>query len=648
MTSHRAEHSIQTSVLHRFRSSRKSRERGSALLISLLLLSLLSALVVGMYVSMFSDMLINGFYRNQQGAYYAADSGLAIAQSYLSSQITALQTGAASLPANSAATVLTNLTNNFGGGTYYPINTGNASNSWSSSFTVLGGGNTTVSMSSTPASCVNGCNYTFSYKITAVGRSAGSEQQTLQETGTINFTQNPPAPSVINFADYGAFVYAYAPCLGPLAPGLFTGPTFTDGSWGFGNLWAPYIFTDPVGQQDADASYWVNWVCHQSPTTSYTQGGVTIAPTFQGGFQLGQPNIPLPQDVYNQAAAAINGQGTTCPPCDPGSPPSQATMGGSLKTASGASWPSTGSTPSTGVYLPYTTVSSSTCTNPPCFTGGGIYVQGNASVKLAATTDTANNPTQTYTITQGGTVTTVVVNDATSTTTITSGGSSQTINGVPQQFDPVTDASMGDATMLYVNGTITGLTGPYSGNTIEPAIQNGQSVTIACTGNVDITGDVTYTAEPVTTVATTATPVDTLIPANNNVGVLGIVTLGGNINLDITNDPAARCSGCTPNIEVDGSLAAMSTANGEGGFLQSGLGINTFNNTGGQIQGNIYNANIDIENTYYDRRFNEVPPKLPPWFPATTVNGAGGPITYTQNTISPTQWINLSAVNLSQ
>jgi hypothetical protein len=266
-------------------------------------------------------------------------------------------------------------------------------------------------------------------------------------------------------------------------------------------------------------------------------------------------------------------------------------------------------------------------------------------VLLAATNDTAGNPTQTYTITQSGTVTTVVVNDSTNVTTITSGATVQTVNGVPTMYDPTTGFAEGDDTMLYVNGTITGLTGPYSGNTIEPAVQDGTHLTIASTGNVDITGDVVYKEEPVTTVATSSTPVDTLIPANSNAGVLGIVTSGGNINLDITHDPAATCGGCTPNIEVDGSLAAMSTTNGVGGFTQSGPAINTFNNTGGQIQANIYNANISIENTYFDRRFSNG--VLPPWFPSTTVSGVGGAISYTPS-YSRTQWINLSAVNNSQ
>jgi Tfp pilus assembly protein PilX len=652
----------QTIVPARHRKPGANGEHGSALLISLLLLMLLSALSLGMFVSMSSDSLINGFYRNQQSSYYAADSGITVARQYLYNQIQALETAPASfvagtppLPANAASTVLTSVSSKFGGGHYYGINTGNAVSSWGANFTVLGGANTTLVMGAPVGSLPNALGqdtayaYSFTYKITAVGESTGAEQQTLQENGSMTLSENPPPPSLVNFAGYGAFVDNYAPCLGPLAPGLFTGPTFTNGAWNFGNFSTQYIFTDPVGQENADASYWFGSSCVNSPTTSDTSGGTKIAPVFQAGYNLGQPNIPLPQNIYNQEEAAIDGKGTVCPSsgaCDPSAPPSQATMGADLKNVSGTSWPATGGTPSTGVYLPYST-SSSTCGSktPPCFTGGGIFVQGNASMTLSATKDTSNNPTQTYSIVQGSTTTTVVVNNTTNTTTVTSGSSVQTINGVPTQYDPTTGLVVGDATMLYVNGTITGLTGPYSGSTIEPAIQNGTSLTIASTGNVDITGDVTYTAEPVTLVSTTSTPVDTLIPANNNVGVLGIVTSAGNINLNIASDPAATCHGCTPNIEVDGSLAAMSTSSGVGGFTQSGPAINAFNNVGGQIQGNIFGANISIENTYFDRRFSNG--MLPPWFPSTSVTGLGGSISYTP-AYSRTQWINLSAVNASQ
>src|SRR5712671_1947865 len=69
--------------MHREKSFIRSRkrqpkqdERGVALVTTLLLLMLLTGLTLTMAWSARSDMLINGYYRNFRGAFYAADSGL--------------------------------------------------------------------------------------------------------------------------------------------------------------------------------------------------------------------------------------------------------------------------------------------------------------------------------------------------------------------------------------------------------------------------------------------------------------------------------------------------------------------------------------------------------------------------------------------
>src|SRR5579864_2340790 len=64
-------------------------QRGVALLASLLLLLLMTGLSVAMVMSVRSDMLINGYYRNFRGSFYAADSGLNIARQTLVAQIQA-------------------------------------------------------------------------------------------------------------------------------------------------------------------------------------------------------------------------------------------------------------------------------------------------------------------------------------------------------------------------------------------------------------------------------------------------------------------------------------------------------------------------------------------------------------------------------
>ena len=56
------------------------RERGVALVTSLLLLLMLIAISLTMVLSVSSDMLINGYYRNYRGSFYASDSGLNVAR----------------------------------------------------------------------------------------------------------------------------------------------------------------------------------------------------------------------------------------------------------------------------------------------------------------------------------------------------------------------------------------------------------------------------------------------------------------------------------------------------------------------------------------------------------------------------------------
>ena len=57
----------------------------------------------------------------------------------------------------------------------------------------------------------------------------------------------------------------------------------------------------------------------------------------------------------------------------------------------------------------------------------------------------------------------------------------------PTQNDPATGAVPRDATMLYVNGNITSLSGPGQG---VAAIQDGTALTITAENNVTVTGDI--------------------------------------------------------------------------------------------------------------------------------------------------------------
>ncbi len=299
-------------------------------------------------------------------------------------------------------------------------------------------------------------------------------------------------------------------------------------------------------------------------------------------------------------------------------------MNAILKNAAGTAYPTGGA--ASGVYVPYT-VSGSPAVKT--FSGGGIYVQGNATVTLApvSTSTTA----QQYTIVNNGVTTTVVIDPAAGsagTTTITTTGlGTQTINGVPQQFSSA-DQLMGDATMLFVNGAITSLSGPGQG---QAAIQNATALTVVASGSNDITitGDILYKAEPVTLTGTVAT-IDQLIPANNTGQVLGIYTSNGNINLANTQSNG--------NLEIDASIACIS-ATGSGGLVNTGAAINTLTIVGGRIQNTIQSINTTTRNVLFDRRFLSGG-FAPPWFPSTTVTAAAGSGTSVTTTWKGVQWLN--------
>src|SRR5580704_14509298 len=65
------------------------RNRGVALITTLLLLSLFTVMTLSMVIATTSDTLIDGYYRNARGSFYAADSGLNVARQYLINQFSA-------------------------------------------------------------------------------------------------------------------------------------------------------------------------------------------------------------------------------------------------------------------------------------------------------------------------------------------------------------------------------------------------------------------------------------------------------------------------------------------------------------------------------------------------------------------------------
>lgn len=596
------------------RSSRNKTQRGVALITTLLLLLLVGGMTIAMTWSALSDMRINGNYNNFRGSFYAADSGLSIVRQAVLTQLQAgapavFAPGVPPIPIGYENIVRANIMATYGA--FQNLNTGTATQSWPGRYRIT---NLTLTGTCVPKGTTGTCaapagpptaySYSYNYLLTAQGQSAMTENTTLQDSGTLTLTATIiPANIRLNFAAWGMFIDQYDLCSGgTLVPGTITGPVFTNGSWNFGSG-GSYTFTDPVGSAGAEAGF-------QNGSCVGVAGpaGNGITPKFNAGFKLGQPKVPLPKDSFNQERAVLDGKGATDPP----TPVTNTDRHSSLKDIHKTAYPTGGA--NSGVYLPYTVDASGNKT----FTGGGIYVQGDASVVLTP----GQSPTaQVYTITQNGTTTTVTVDtDAKSatphpTTTMSDGTTTQVIQGMPNQLDPVNGTTVIDpgATMLFVNGNITSLSGPGQG---QPAIQDGTQLTVTGASNITITGDILYKAEPVTLTGTSTTPIDTLIPANNTQQVLGIFTANGDIQM---NNKQAN-----GNLEIDASIATLcdpsgSSCVGNGGLVDVGKPINQLTIVGGRIQNQIKNIGATTRNVLFDRRFAQNN-FAPPWFPSTDVN----------------------------
>jgi Tfp pilus assembly protein PilX len=604
-------------------------ERGVALITTLLLLMLLTGLTLAMAWSSRSDMLINGYYRNFRGSFYAADSGINIMRQAM---IPLFQPGGAAYPASFAvgtnplppgteATVIAALTGAYGTKSVSGSGTGTAAMSWPGNYTAsltftLQSCTTDVPL--TPLKCspwpaaAKTATYIYAYTITSTGKSKGTESTVLTDSGTFMVTATIPTPAKLSFAGYGMFIDQYNLCDGTtLVPGTITGPVFTNGSWNFGT--GQYTLTDTLGQAGPTVG------------TSNCPTGATVLPanvTDPQGFKPGQPKVTLPKNSFNQEQAVLDGKGANAD----GSAvpqPSRSALNNGLRNVNKTRYPSSGSVPD-GVYLPYTVNSGG---NNPTFNGGGIMVSGDASVILSPT---ATGKGQIYTITQGSTTTTITIDPVLNTTLVSSGGTNLTISGVPHQFDPSAGTDLGPDTMLYVDGNITKLSGPGQG---QAAIQDGTALTITAASNVTITGDLLYKSEPVTgtpsTPSPTGTPIDSLISLNDTGQALGIFTATGDIQMD--NKQA------NGNLEIDASLATISDL-GTGGLTNVGNLIQTLTIVGGRIQNNIKNINANQRNVLFDKRFANG--LAPPWFPSTGIVKGNNSANLNVPVLTRLQWLN--------
>ncbi|MBZ5668249.1 MAG: hypothetical protein LAO04_00760 [Acidobacteriia bacterium] len=519
----------------------RSNDHGVALIITLLLLFLLSVIGLAAVLSSSSDLMINGYYKNYRGSFYAADAGLNIARQEIYNYFQ--NNSPASWPtdqntANASGSALgisatSNITSTYGTG--YSLNShGQAGGSVPASFQITNASVTSATVTPTGTSGnYTKWTYVYTYSLTSVGSSLGSATATIKENGTItvNVTQGSGTTvNTVSFSAFGAFIDSFTVCQGPLVQGYLTGPMYAKGEWNLGYGSPGYTFTDVVSQTDSKFSYYDSrGNCAQSASVPYGN----VRPSFQSGYALGVTPITLPTNTYSQKWAVLDGKGCgedASYPC--GSDPTgqhtpqvtaQEMVNHNMQNVSQQPY-ATGSplTPATsGVYLPYT-CSSGTCSLNSG--AGGIYVEGSGSgvttsVTMSTTTGAggSSNPSgqvftiaQTTSSTMGSPVvsptgsTTCTYRSWNNTTKCTQNYQQVTTTTTPTTFttvtvDPVAAATTVSAYTSNANATVTanasssctvsgtGSCSPsqpssFSGGTEVDSTTNGAATTLSLIG----------------------------------------------------------------------------------------------------------------------------------------------------------------------
>lgn len=474
----------------------------------------------------------------------------------------------------------------------------------------------------------------YKYVTTSTGNnaiSAGNPNRAIAravETGYISITLNAliEKPSTTNtytraFSQYGTFVSRFS---GTWASGTFGGKVHTNQGFGFSSS-NSVTFTGDVTQVNStyswnNTSYNVSSV--QSNSTPHT------GMTFNSSYKT-VPTVPLPSNVYSQKLAVLNSTGqpnntypsTTSDPTE-APDPTVTQMKAALKTASNAAPSTTGSGASevinTGVYVPAANVS-----GVPTINGGGIYVKGNAD---EITLSKSLTGAQVYAIKQGSTTTTVTITPPTAltsgTTVVSNSSGSTTFQGVPlDKTDPTTQKP---GVALFVDGAVSNLHGPAAVlGTVAAAIAKDTRLTVVSTGDITVTGNLTYEEPVINSNGTNVTYANNYVPTN----VLGMFTNSGKINWT----PSATYTTSNASMTVDAAIVAFNeaTLNSNSSAVTGGWEVNCAacnSSTTISLRGSrtaskaltVVNQNSAKFNRLFDPRFANGA-MAPPFFPVTTL-----------------------------
>lgn len=476
----------------------------------------------------------------------------------------------------------------------------------------------------------------FRYSIQVTGTTGAGGSSTVDETGRMSINVNlhntaaPGSPRNFSFSGFAAFFDDGDTNPNSfLASGTFSGPVHTNTHFAFSSG-RGVAFRNIVSQVD-------NYIRYDS--NDFSQGHQGLPTADMTGIDISSEGykktnlVPLPGNNFSQEYAVINGTGITNKKTDgtPVDPPA------TIPTANGSPLPVLDSSGKVTPEALAVNLRDSTNTAPAVtsgklaggvdgvyvssgngtsITGAGIYVQGDAGdMQLYS-----SGSDQVYVIKQASKVTTVTVSIANNITTISdSTGKATTFTGVPT--DKSDNLHPQPGVSLYVKGNINSLRGGFDSTTGKdvPALASGTRVTITVEGDATITGDLTY-ASPV--VDAQGLPVTNYNAVQN---VLGLFTNNGNVNLapnaNYNSDPGLS-------LEVHAAIVAFnsdtSDDNGaiDGSITYTGSalsGSDKWTLVGSRVQAKINNIGFATRNIFFDQRFSGGGFR-PPFFPGTTYN----------------------------
>lgn len=306
---------------------------------------------------------------------------------------------------------------------------------------------------------------------------------------------------------------------------VFNGPVHANGNWGF---WGKPVFMDTVTTAADGAYFWNAGGTCSGGNPTYVRGDSRppcTVPDFRKGFTRSAPSVDLPTSAMSQQRAALG--------LDPEvtSSPSNA----QICTALGPGVCNAGNVLPNGVYLP----------NSGGVITGGIYIQGGVSELLLD--GSSRDGRQVYRVRQGTRTWTIELNYLTNQTRVTTtpGGLTTVYTGLPNGTTPV--GSGGPTGQIYVTGQIDSLIGPgrtgaVASNApdhpvpsqIRPALALETELNITAVNAIRLRSDLVYECDPAalgSSAYLAANPRCNVGAGNNVDTVLGVMSLNENVEI---------------------------------------------------------------------------------------------------------------------